>query len=109
MQSRGRIASLVPLSTRPHHTCRMVIDKLLLAFIKFIQETYVRIGKEKLVILVSAYAKSLGVGEYGASKMGAIITSNHYFFDPPKKRRQPTFFKSRVRRVEKDIAPGYVE
>lgn len=107
--SKGRLVSLVPISTRPHHTRRMEVDGRLVALIRSVRMEYGRIGKDKLKILVSAYAESLGTEGYSAGKIGKIIKRNNYFFDPPKKKYKLRISRSRVKRVGKDIRPGYVE
>lgn len=108
-KSQGRLVFLIPKSTRPHHTRTMVVDEQLLAFIRSMRETYGRVGKEKLKVLVAAYAQSLGIPGYGATKIGTLIKRNHYFFDPPKQKHKPRFVRTRVRKLGKDINPGYVE
>lgn len=107
--SQGKLVSLVPKSTKPEHTRRMEVDERLVALIRCIREKYGRVGKEKLKILVNAYADSLGIKSYSAGKIGKIIKRNNYFFDPPKQKHKLRFQRSRVRRVGKVILPGYLE
>lgn len=107
--SRGKLVSLVPQSTRPHKTRRMEVDERLLTFIKSVREAYGRVGKTKLKILVAAYAGSLGVSGYGSTKIGKIIKGNHYFFDFKRSKNRAAFSRNRVRRVGKDVKPGYIE
>lgn len=109
VRSKGKLFSLVPRSTRPHHTRRMEIDQRLLTLIKSVREQYGRVGKEKLKVLVFAYATSLGTTGYSAGKIGKIIKRHNYFFDIPKQKHKLSFTRSRVKRVAKDIRPGYVE
>jgi len=87
----------------------MLVDSRLTTFIKSIREQYGRIGKDKLKVLLDAYADSLGIEGYSAGKIGKIIKRNNYFFDVPKQKHKLRFSRSRVRRVGKDIRPGYVE
>lgn len=107
--TKGKLACLIPHSTRPTHTRTMLVDDRLVSLIKSIREQYGRIGKDKLKVLVSAYADSLGIEGYSAGKIGKIIKRNNYFFDVPKQKHKLSFSRSRVRRVGKDIRPGYVE
>lgn len=109
VRSKGRLVSLVPRSTRPNHTRTMRVDERLVALIKSVREQYGRIGKDKLRVLVSAYADSLGIEGYSAGKIGKIIKRNNYFFDVPKQKHKLRFSRSRVRRVGKDLKPGYLE
>lgn len=107
--THGRLASLIPQSTAPKNRRRMVVDERLLVFIKELRESYGRVGKEKLKILVDAYAQSLNIPSYGASKLGKIIKRHHFFFDPPKKGRILTFQRKRVKYAPKPSHPGYCE
>jgi len=107
--SHGRLSALIPHSTCPKHTRRMVADERVIAFIREIREEYGRIGKYKLKVLVDAYAQSLGIPCYGATKLGKIITRNHFFFDPPKKVRKLRFQRRRVKYAPKITVPGYLE
>jgi hypothetical protein len=108
-ESNGRLVSLVPKSTRPQHLRTMTVDARLLELIRELRETYGRIGKEKLVILVAAYAKSLGIPGYGATKIGKIISRNHYFFEYKKKRTISGVNRKRMKRSPKNMPPGYLE
>jgi len=108
-KTQGKLVSLVPKSTRPNHTRKMEVDERLVSLIKSVRETYGRIGKDKLRVLVAAYADSLGIPGYSAGKIGKIIKRYNYFFDVPKQKHKLRLSRSRVRRVGKDIRPGYVE
>lgn len=87
----------------------MVVDERLVALIRSVRMEYGRIGKDKLKVLVSAYADSLGISGYSAGKIGKIIKRNNYFFDVPKQKHKLRLSRSRVRKVGKDIKPGYME
>lgn len=106
---RSRLADLVPVSTRPKLTRRMVVDPRLVSFIHDIREEYGRVGKEKLRVLLDAYASSLGVRSYSPGKIGKIVKRNNFFFDPPKKARRLRFQRERVKHAPKITLPGYVE
>jgi len=108
-KSQGKLVSLVPHSTRPHTTRSMQVDPQLLDLIKSVRTEYGRVGKDKLKILVSAYANSLGISPYGSTKIGKIIKRNNYFFDFTRKKNRHSFSRSRVKRVSKDVKPGYIE
>jgi transposase InsO family protein len=105
----GKLAVLVPKSTRPHHTRTMVVDPHLLACIQGIRETYGRIGKEKLKVLVNAYAASLHLPGYGATKIGKIIARYHFYYDRGKKHQINAFNRERMKRSPRAPAPGYLE
>lgn len=107
--TKGKLSSLVPKSTRPHTTRRMEVDPSLLLFIRGVREEYGRIGKMKLKVLLDAYTSSLGVPSYGITKIGKIIKRHHYFFDFTRVKNRHSFARTRVKRVGKDILPGYLE
>lgn len=108
-QSHGRLSALIPRSTCPKHTRKMIVDERVIAFIREVREEYGRIGKYKLKVLVDAYTISLGIPTYGATKLGKIIKRNHFFFDQPKKARKLRFQKRRVKYAPKISKPGYLE
>jgi len=106
----GRLVSLVPTSTRPYHTRRMLVDDRLLAFLRSVRETYGNIGKEKLKPLMDAYAASLGISSYGATKIGTII--HRYRLTTPisrrtTRRRKPALFRRKY--APRGVAPGHCE
>lgn len=106
----GRLISLVPASTKPHHTRRMVVDDRMLGFLRVLRETYGNIGKEKLKYLLDAYATSLGVFPYGATKIGKII--KRYRLTTPVSRRtvrrkRPIVLRRKY--APKGVAPGHCE
>lgn len=109
-ESGGKLLSLVPRSTKPHKTRQMVVDLRLLEFIKQTRQDYGCVGKETLTPLVNAYAVSLGVAGYGASKIGKIIKRNHFNFTGKKtKRKRRKILGLRTKRSPKVFAPGYLE
>lgn len=107
--NQGKLVSLVPKSTRPKRTRQMVLDARLLTLIEQLRREYGSIGKEKLKILLAAYAESLGVSPYGATKIGTIIKRHQYFFDGHKKRKMTKVARERMKRSPKPTRPGYLE
>ena len=106
----GRLISLVPTSTKPHHTRRMMVDDRMLSFLRVLRDTYGNIGKEKLKPLLTAYASSLGVSSYGATKIGKII--KRYRLTTPvsrrtMKRKRPAVFRRKY--APKGVLPGHCE
>jgi transposase InsO family protein len=87
----------------------MVVDPRLLAFIQEVRETYGRVGKEKLKVLVDAYAQALGIPTYGATKLGKIVKRHHYFFDAPKHTKRLRFQRKHIKHAPKVTTPGYIE
>lgn len=106
----GRLISLVPTSTKPHHTRRMAVDDRLLSLLRALRETYGNIGKEKMKYLLDAYASSLGISSYGATKIGKIIV--RYRLTTPVGRRTIRRKKPAVLRrkyAPKGVSPGHCE
>ena len=108
-QSQGRLSSLIPGRTCPKRTRVMVVDQRIVEFIRELREEYGRVGKHKLKVLADAYATSLGIESYGATKLHKIVKRHHFFFDPPKKIRKLRFQRQRVKYAPKVSTPGYVE
>lgn len=108
-KSGKRLNSLVPFSTRPHHTRVMVTDSRLMALIKSLREEHGNIGKMKLKPFLDAFARSLSIPTYGYDKIGLIIRRNHYFFDRPKRRKAKKLLHPRLKRTPDQCQPGYLE
>ena len=106
----GRLVSLVPTSTKPHHTRRMVMDDRLLSLLRVLREAYGNIGKEKLKYLLDAYATSVGIPSYGATKIGKII-ARYRLTTPVAKRtirkRKPAVLRRKY--APRGVAPGHCE
>ena len=107
--NQGKLVSLIPQSTRPKCTRTMLIDARLLELIKSVREQYGRIGKEKLAILVDAYARELGVESYSAGKIGKIIKRYNYFFDRKKLTYKSKAARQRTKKSPKGAPPGYLQ
>lgn len=107
-RSNKRLNALVPISTRPKRTRLMVTDPRMVEFIKSVREEYGRVSKYKLKVFLDAYAKSLGIPNYGYQKIAKIIKRNHYFFDPPPKQKHQ-IFKVRLKSHPRETIPGYLE
>ncbi len=105
----GRLVSLVPRSTRPRRTRRMLVDDRLVLFIKELRCEYGRVGKYKLKVLLDAYASSLGISSYSPGKIGKIVKRYNYFFEKTKKVRKLRFQRERVKYAPKILTPGYLE
>lgn len=106
----GRLISLVPTSTRPHHTRRMIVDDRILALLRTVRETYGNIGKEKVKFFLDAYTISLSIPSYGSTKIGKII--RRYRLTTPvsrrvMKRRNPAVFRRKY--APKGVLRGHCE
>lgn len=78
--SGGKLASLVPDSTRPHTTRSPKTHPAIIGFIKKEREVHPRIGKDKLKPDLDEYCASLGIPSVSVSTVGNIIKRHHFFF-----------------------------
>lgn len=109
LATRSRLADLVPVSTSPKRTRRMIVDDRLVLFIRELRESYGRVGKYKLKVLLDAYAVSLGIPSYSPGKIAKIIKRYNYFFEKPHRTRRLKFQRERTKYAPKIISPGYLE
>lgn len=58
----------------------MVVNPLILDFIKNLRENNPRLGKEKIKLLVDAYCHKENLPRISASKIGRIIKRNNWFY-----------------------------
>ena len=79
-KSRGNLLSLLPISTKPKTTRRMIIDPKILEFVKNLRENNTRLGKEKVKVLVDAYCRKENLPFISASKIGRVIRRNNWFY-----------------------------
>lgn len=108
-RTHGKLSSLVPESTRPHHVRQMRYDPRLASFIRSVREQYGRIGKHKLEILCAAYAQEIGVTTIKSTAIGKIIKRNHYFFEGRRHYKKRRSGIRRVKKAPKEKTPGYIE
>lgn len=108
-RTHGKLSSLVPQSTRPHHVRQMQYDPRLAAFIRSVREQYGRIGKHKLEVLVAAYAQEIGVTPLKSTAIGKIIKRNRYFFEGRRHYKRRRSGVLRVKKAPKEKTPGYIE
>lgn len=79
----GRLESLVPYSTKPHHFRTVKYTVKVVEFIKEQREKHPRIGKEKLKPLLDEHCKLKGIKTVSESTIGNII-KRHKLFHQPK-------------------------
>ncbi len=109
VSKQGKLSSLVPKSTRPRRVRQMHYDPRLAAFIRSVREQYGRIGKNKLEILLTAYAEEIGVTPIKSTAIGKIIKRNHYYFEGRKHYKRKRSGVLRVKKAPKEKTPGYIE
>lgn len=79
-KSKGKLSSLIPLSTKPHRVRVPQVDPQITAFIKDQREAHPRIGKEKLKPDLDICCHKLGIPTISTSTIGNVIKRNHFFF-----------------------------
>jgi transposase InsO family protein len=78
--NKGKLSSLIPQSTRPKRTRKMITDPRIINFIKTQREEHPKLGKEKLKPILDEYCEKIGIPSVSASTIGKILKRNNYFF-----------------------------
>jgi hypothetical protein len=78
--SDGRLASLIPYSTRPKNVRVPQTRPEIVEFIKFQREAHFRIGKEKLKVFVDKYCGEKEIPTVSVSTIGNIIKRHNLFY-----------------------------
>ena len=78
--SQGKIASLIPSSTKPHNVRRMATDAKVFEYIRTLRIKYPRLGKEKIYPLLVNYCKETGLIPIKESTIGKVIKRNNLFY-----------------------------
>jgi len=84
-EANGSLTALLPASTAPKTTRRMIVNSKVYAFIENIRLNNWRLGKEKIKRLLDAYCLLEGLETVSESKIGRIIKVNNLFL--PKRGR----------------------
>jgi hypothetical protein len=102
--------SLVPRSTRPHHTRKMTTDYRLVEFIKAMRSEYGNVGKDIIKPFLDEYAKDIGIQSIGKTTIAKIIKRKGYTFEKRVKyRRKTRYSRLRTRKSPKVKTPGFVQ
>ena len=114
-ESQGRLASLIPDSTKPKNLRRMVVHPLIFEEIKRLREKHYRLGKLKIKPLLDSYCQRYDLKSPSASLIGKIIKRRNLFYQRPvagyhdPNRKKPQFKKKeRVKRAPKPQEGGYI-
>ncbi|MBI5465499.1 transposase [Candidatus Gottesmanbacteria bacterium] len=78
--NQGKLASLLPKSTKPEHLRRMETDLRIVEYIRKLREEHFRLGKQKVKPLLDQYCFELGIKSISVSTIGKLIKRNHFFF-----------------------------
>ena len=111
----GKLASLVPLSTKPINVRVPTTNSKIITFIKNQREAHFRIGKEKLKVFVDAYCEENFLPKVSVSTIGNIIKRHNFFYqnqrkvyhDPASSWAQNKRKKTKRLRIKHSFHPNY--
>ena len=102
--------SLVPRSTRPHHTREMTTDYRLVEFIKAMRMEYGNVGKDIIKPFLDEYAKDLGIPSVGKTTIAKIIKRRTLTFEKRVKcRKKAKYSRLRTKRSPKVNKAGFIQ
>lgn len=102
--------SLVPRSTRPHHTRVMTTDTRLVEFIKAMRKEYGNVGSNIIKPFLDEYVKDLGINTISCSTIEKLIRRRHLTFEKRVKYRKKTkYSRLRTRKSPKVTRPGFIQ
>lgn len=112
--SSKRLNSLVPGSTKPHHTRIAVTPLGVVSLVKKLRQDYPRMGKSKIKRFVDKFCKAEGLEPVSESSIGRVIKRNKLFFAGKTKGRRMRFERNKRLRIKlcpniKDALPGYIQ
>lgn len=108
--SKGKLVSLVPKSTRPKTTRRMLTDYRLVEFIRQMRTDYGNVGANIIKPFLDEYARELGINSIARATIEKVIKRRHLTFEKrTKKHRKTRFSKLRTRKSPKVRKPGFIE
>lgn len=112
--SGKRLNSLLPGSTKPHHT-RVAITPLgVISLIRQLRKEYPRMGKAKIKRFVDQFAQAQGLESVSESGIGRVIKRHNLFYAGKAKGRRVRQEKVKRQRIRlcpnlKDQTPGYIQ
>src|SRR3989344_1255507 len=83
--SNGKLASLIPFSTKPINIRVPTTDMKIIDFIKSQREKHFRIGKEKLKVFLDIYCEENFIPKISISTIGNIIKRHNCFYQDQRK------------------------
>jgi transposase InsO family protein len=116
IKSKYSVDSLIPKSTKPINTRRMLVNPLIINFIKDIREKYPRMSKCKIKTLLDEYCKQNDITLISESLIGKVIKRNNMFYfktgkvyhNPNKRPTVPRKPKKRLSTEFKAKYPGHL-
>lgn len=112
--SKQRVESLLPVSTKPHNTRRMMVNPLLINFIKDLRDKYPRMSKTKIKPLLDEYCTQNDIICISESLIGKIINRNNMFYfktgrvyhNPSHKHSNSKNTEFKKKRLDKRFKPS---
>ncbi|HUV47242.1 MAG TPA: integrase core domain-containing protein [Candidatus Bathyarchaeia archaeon] len=109
-ESGKRLVSLVPKSTRPHHTRKMLTDFRLTEFIKQIRLNHGNVGANIIKPFLYEYARKEDLASISKSTIEKLIKRRHFTFEKRVNyRRKTKYTKLRVKKPPKVKKPGFIQ
>jgi transposase InsO family protein len=109
-KSKGRLVSLVPISTRPKTTRRMLTDPRLVEFIKSMRLEYGNVGANIIKPFLDEYAFNLGIPTIARATIEKLIKRRHLTFEKRTHiRRRTRGDRLRIKRSPKIKKPGHIQ
>lgn len=107
---KGRLVSLVPVSTRPQHVRQMNTDWRLVEFIKQMRLEYGNVGSGIIKPLLDEYAAKLQLDSVSRSSIEKVIRRRGFTFESRVHyKRKTRYSKLRIKRSPKVRQPGYIQ
>lgn len=108
--TKGKLVSLVPISTRPKTTRKMMTDWRLIEFIRQMRLDHGNVGSHIIKPFLDAYAAALGLSGVSCSNIEKVIRRRHFTFETRTKKHHKTrYSKLRTRKSPKVRKPGFIE
>jgi len=109
-----RLNSLLPKSTKPHHTRVQTVPVSIISLIRQLRQEYPRMGKAKIKRFVDQFCQSQGIPTISESSIGRTIKRFNFFYAGKSKGRRIRPDSSRKQRVKlcpkaADVDPGYIQ
>ena len=114
-RSNGRLASLIPISTKPINTRIPTTRPEVVEFIKSQREAHFRLGKEKLKVFLDKHCAEKALRPVSVSTIGNIIKRHNFFYqnlrkayhNPASKWAQKNKKKTKRLRIKHSFHPSY--
>ena len=109
-KSKGKLVSLVPVSTKPQHVRKMETDWRLVEFIKQMRRDHGNIGARIIKPFLDAYAAELGIPSIARPTVEKVIMRRGFTFEKPRRIKVKTRVdRLRIKKSPKVKRPGHIQ